>query len=70
ELPGREEGEKAFCVFNHGVLTRIGFVNEPDENLDFIANLELVPRIPETYYLLRQFFPTFQSSQIKVLESV
>jgi DNA polymerase-3 subunit epsilon len=70
ELSGREEGEKAYCVFNHGILTRIGFVNEPDENLDFIAKLELVPRIPETYYLLRQFFPTFQSTQIKVFESV
>lgn len=70
EFPGREIGEKAFCVFDHGILTRIGFVNEPDENLDFISSLELVPRIPETYYLLRQFFPSFQPAQIKVLESV
>jgi len=43
EFSGREKGEKAFCVFNHGILTRIGFVNEPDENFDFIAVLELVP---------------------------
>lgn len=70
EFSGREKGEKAFCVFNHGILTRIGFVIEPDENLDFIDHLELVPRIPETYYLLRQFFPTFNSSQIRVLETV
>jgi DNA polymerase-3 subunit epsilon len=69
EFSGREKGEKAFCVFNHGILTRIGFVSEPDENFDFIAVLELVPRIPETYYLLRQYFPTFQADQIKVLES-
>jgi len=69
EFPGREIGEKAFCVFNHGILTRVGFVKDPDENNEFIANLDLVPRIPETYYLLRQFFPTFQAEQVKVLES-
>ncbi len=69
EFEGRSESEKAFCVFDHGILTRIGFVSEPDEELSFIEKLDLVPRIPETYYLLRQFFPSFQANQIKVLES-
>ena len=69
EFPGREMTEKAFCVFNHGILTHIGFVAQAAEELDIVSKLELTPRIPETYYLLRQFFPTFQPAQISVLES-
>ncbi|MDG1278468.1 MAG: exonuclease domain-containing protein [Algoriphagus sp.] len=70
EFEGREKSEKAYCVFDRGVLTKFGFIKDLDEKGDLISRLESVPRIPETYYILRQFFPKFQADQIRILESI
>jgi DNA polymerase-3 subunit epsilon len=70
EFEGREKSEKAYCVFDRGVLTKFGFIKDLNEKEDLISRLESVPRIPETYYILRQFFPKFQADQIRILESV
>ncbi|WP_075350990.1 exonuclease domain-containing protein [Algoriphagus marinus] len=69
EFECREESEKAYCVFDRGILTRFGFVKDLDEKEDLISRLESVPKIPETYYILRQFFPKFHADQIQILET-
>lgn len=64
-LSGRKEGEKAACLFQGGILARYGFFES-----ETIApeDLEMVPQIPETYYLLRQFIHRIPEEQIQVLE--
>ncbi|MCU0400565.1 MAG: exonuclease domain-containing protein [Algoriphagus sp.] len=64
-LPGRKEGEKAACLFQGGILAKYGFLEK-----EFIVSedLEMVPLIPETYYLLRQFIHRIPEDQIQVLE--
>ncbi|TDQ19351.1 DNA polymerase-3 subunit epsilon [Algoriphagus boseongensis] len=64
-LPGRNSGEKALCQFEGGMLSRFGFVKEEEESLE---SLEVVPRIPETFYVLRQFLPTLDLETIKILD--
>jgi DNA polymerase III subunit epsilon len=64
-LPGRKEGEKAACLFQGGILAKYGFL-EKDSIVS--EDLEMVPLIPETYYLLRQFIHQIPEDQIHVLE--
>lgn len=64
-LPGRKPEEKAGCVFEGGILSRYGFVEK--EEVD-PSDLELVSPIPETFYLLRQYFHRFSPEQVRVLE--
>lgn len=66
-LPGREDGEKAFCYFEAGMLSRYSFLKreefpDPDE-------LETVPKVPETFYILRQFIHQISPDQIRVFAS-
>ena len=64
-LPGRKEGEKAACLFQGGILAKYGFL---EKELIVSEDLEMVPLIPETYYLLRQFIHRIPEDQIQVLE--
>lgn len=65
-LPGRKDGEKAACLFQGGILARYGFLEKEKVESE---DLEMVPQIPETYYLLRQFIHRIPEEQIQVLES-
>ena len=64
-LPGRNEKEKAVCLFKEGILAKYGFLEKEKTEL---GDLELVPLIPETYYLLRQFIHRIPEDQIQVME--
>ena len=64
-LPGREKGEKALCQFEGGMLVKFGFVKDEEENPE---SLEVVPKIPETFYILRQFLPTLDLASIQIVE--
>ena len=64
-LPGRKEGEKAACLFRGGILAKYGFL---EKEQIASGDLEMVPLIPETYYLLRQFIHRIPEDQIQVLE--
>jgi DNA polymerase III subunit epsilon len=65
-LPGRKPGERAICQFEGGILSKYGFIEQEEENLE---SLEVVPRIPETFYILRQFLPSLDPDSIEVMES-
>lgn len=63
-LPGRAEGERAFCYFEGGMLSRYSFLEAdgfPDPE-----QLEVVSRVPETFYVLRQFIHQLQPEDIRV----
>ncbi|GAB3224395.1 GIY-YIG nuclease family protein [Algoriphagus aestuariicola] len=63
-LPGRVEGEKAFCYFEAGMLSRYSYLKMDDfPNPD---DLEVVPKVPETFYVLRQFIHQLEPEQIRV----
>ncbi|MBN3582410.1 GIY-YIG nuclease family protein [Algoriphagus aestuarii] len=69
-LPGREEHEKTACVFERGILNRFGYFDQ-EKDLDYmLANMNPVPSVPETYYILKQFLPYLKAEQIQVLKSV
>ena len=70
ELGGRVEGEKAFCVFDRGILTKFGFVKKEEDPANLISSLESVQKVPETYYILRQYFTQFNAEDIQLLEKV
>jgi len=66
-LPGREEGEKAFCFFEGGMLSRYSYLKsddfpEPEE-------LEIVPKVAETFYILRQYIHQIEPEQIRVFST-
>jgi DNA polymerase III subunit epsilon len=65
ELPGHKEEEKAVCLFEGGILSRYGFLKQ-EEEVDPLS-LEMVPRFPETFYILRQFVHQFTDEQVKVI---
>ncbi|GAB2486847.1 exonuclease domain-containing protein [Algoriphagus taiwanensis] len=65
ELPGREEEEKAICYFENGMLSRFGFIQDWAGDIN---SLEVVPKVPETFYVLRQFLPKLNQDSIRVLE--
>lgn len=63
-LSGREEGENVFCYFEGGMLSRYSYLKteefpEPEE-------LEIVPKVPETFYILRQYIHRIGPEQIRV----
>jgi DNA polymerase III subunit epsilon len=66
-LPGREEGEKAFCYFESGMLSRYAYLKcddfpEPEE-------LEIVPKVAETFYILRQYIHQLDPGNIRVVST-
>jgi DNA polymerase III subunit epsilon len=66
-LPGREEGEKAYCYFEGGMLSRYSYLKSaefPDPE-----TLEVVPKVPETSYILRQFIHQIDAAQIRVFST-
>lgn len=63
-LPGRETGENVYCYFEGGMLSRYSYLKseefpEPEE-------LEIVPKVPETFYILRQYIHRIEPEQIRV----
>lgn len=67
ELEGRIKGEKLHLVFDRGILNK--YVFRDSEAVGDLAKEDfvLVPQIPETFYILRQFIHTFQSDQLQVV---
>ncbi len=63
-LPGRVEGEKAFCYFEAGMLSRYSYLKMDD--FPNPKELEVVPKVPETFYILRQFIHQLAPEQIRV----
>lgn len=68
-LPGRVSGEIAACVFERGILSKYGFLEDAESENEILQKLETVHSVPETFYILRQFIPTFSPSQIRILSS-
>lgn len=66
-LPGREEGEKAYCYFEGGMLSRYAYLKGGD--FPNAEELEVVPRVPETFYILRQYIHLLDPEQIRVFSS-
>ena len=63
-LPGREAGERVFCYFEGGMLSRYSYLKCEDfPNRD---ELEIVPKVPETFYILRQYMMQMEPQQIRV----
>ena len=63
-LPGRETGENAYCYFEGGMLSRYSYLKsadfpEPDQ-------LEVVPKVPETFYILRQYIHQIDLERTRV----
>lgn len=67
-LLGKKESEFAVCVFERGILTRYGFFPREEEGKITIEMIDLVPRVPETFYILRQFIHQFGPEQIQILD--
>lgn len=68
ELEGRNEKEKAICVFEKGVLTQYGFKGI-EEKKDSFA-LKSVTPYPETAYIFKQFFHQFSPEQVEILDQM
>lgn len=69
-LKGRNEHEIAACVFDRGVLKSYGYFSSSTQVDELIGQLEPVPSVPETFYILKQFLPSLAPEQIQVLDSV
>ncbi|SDA52688.1 DNA polymerase-3 subunit epsilon [Algoriphagus alkaliphilus] len=63
-LPGREEGENAYCYFEGGMLSRYSYLKSPD--FPDPNDLETVPKVPETFYILRQYIHQIDAAKIRV----
>ena len=66
-LPGREVEERVYCFFEGGMLSRYSYLKcddfpDPDE-------LEVVPKVPETFYILRQYIHQLEMDQIRVFST-
>ncbi len=68
QLPGRDQEENAWCLFERGILSKYGFFNQSLEEVEIHEKLQIVPKVPETYYILRQFIHQLNPGQIRVLE--
>ena len=66
-LPGRNEGEKAVCIFERGILSKYGYQNIEGIASEAECELELTPSYPETFFILKQYIHTFSVDQIRVL---
>ncbi|MEN2283896.1 exonuclease domain-containing protein [Algoriphagus sp. SE2] len=69
-LEGKEPNEITACVFERGILKSYGFFEENAKVETILENLNPVPSIPETYYILKKFIPHLKPDQIRVLDSV
>lgn len=69
-LPGKEPNEISACVFERGILRSYGFFEENAKVETILENMNPVPSVPETYYILKQFIPFLKPNQIRVLDSV
>jgi DNA polymerase-3 subunit epsilon len=69
-LPGRVAKEITVCVFERGILKSFGYFEEKATVETMLENLDPVPSVPETYYILKQFLPLLSPNQIKVLDSI
>ncbi len=69
-LPGKGPNDIAACVFERGILKSYGFFEENVGTESILQNQNPVPRVPETYYILKQFIPLLKPNQIQVLDSV
>lgn len=69
-LSGREPNEIVACVFERGILRSYGYFEENSKIESILENLNSVPSVPETYYILKQFLPLLSPNQILVLDSV
>lgn len=67
KLPGREDGETLFCFFEGGMLSRYAYLKS-DEYPD-PQDLEVVVKIPETFYILRQYIHQIPMDQIRVFST-
>jgi DNA polymerase-3 subunit epsilon len=63
-LPGRQSEERVFCYFENGILSRYSYLS--CEEFPDPSELEVVPRVPETFYVLKQFILRIQPSDIRV----
>lgn len=70
KFKGRSDQEIAACVFDRGVLKSYGYFNEMTELESLLEQLEPVPTVPETFYILKQFLPSLAPEQIQVLNPV
>lgn len=64
QLEGRTEAEGLQLIFDRGILTRYGFFDREESGA---PEFTPVPKIPETFYILRQFIHTLKAEQIEVL---
>ena len=69
-LSGKDETEVAVCLFERGILSRYGFFPKEENEKITSEMLEVVPQVPETFYILRQFIHLIDPAQIRVLEAV
>lgn len=69
-VSGKDESEVAVCLFERGILSRYGFFPKEEKETITIEMLEIVPQVPETFYILRQYIHLFEPDQIRVLETV
>lgn len=69
-LQGKDESEVAVCLFERGILSKYGFFPKEENEKITSEMLEIVPQVPETFYILRQFIHQFDPAQIRVLEAV
>jgi DNA polymerase-3 subunit epsilon len=67
-LPGREAAETAFCYFEGGMLSRYAFLKSEDWPEPEL--LEVVPKVPETFYILRQYIHQLTAEQIRVFSTI
>jgi len=68
ELEAPEDFESVECVFENGILSKYIFRRE-EKPEDTGFEWTVVPRIPETFYILRRFIHTLRPESIKVLAS-
>lgn len=68
-LDGRDPNETAYCMFERGVLSRFAYLQNDRDIDDIPSQLDVVPQVPETYYILRQYIHQINPDQISVLET-
>lgn len=67
QLEGRDDTESLYCLFERGILSRYGFLPTIEPDSDVVPQLGIVPKVPETYYILRQFIHKLKPEQIRVM---
>ena len=70
KLDGRNPHESAYCLFESGMLSRFAYLQHDKLTDDIPSQLEPVIRVPETYYLLRQFIHQLDPEQVQLLDTL